>query len=83
MRSLVFFTFFGFIVLGVRVLRGQARLRAARWVLWIGFFLAYLSFHTGWTPSNPYTFVGIVVFLMYTIIQGMRIEKAIGGSVTG
>lgn len=64
------------VVLTVRWLRIKTRLAAARWCLWLGFFLAYAAFRIGWVPSDLITFPAVIGFFIYLVIQDLRIQTA-------
>lgn len=76
MIAATFIVWIALVVLAVRWLRSKTRLVAARWCLWLGFFLAYAAFQIGWVPSDLITAPAIVAFFVYFVIQGMRIEAA-------
>lgn len=76
MISATFIVWIALVVLAVRCLRSKTRLTAARWSLWLGFFLAYAAFHNGWVPSDRITFPAVIGFFIYLVIQDMRIQAA-------
>ena len=76
MIAATFIVWIALVVLTVRWLRSKTRLSAARWCLWLGFFLAYTAFHVGWVPSDPITFPAVIAFFIYLVIQDMRVQTA-------
>jgi uncharacterized membrane protein YoaK (UPF0700 family) len=70
------------VALTVRWLRSRGRVTAAHWCLWSGFFLALVAFKTGWVPRNLVTFPTIICFLIYVVIQSMRIKNVPANSKT-
>lgn len=82
MPTLVFLACLLLIAFGVRALRSRQRLRTARWVLWLGFLLGFLSLKAGWMPTDPYTLAGLLVYFLYLIIQDLRLQKVARKSTT-
>ena len=75
MLSVVFVAVLGAIVLAVRVLRTRARFRTARSCLWLTLVLSLVAFKIGWVTSDLVTFPALIAFLIYVMIQDMRIAK--------
>jgi hypothetical protein len=76
MIAATFILWIALVVLMVRWLRIKTRLSAARWCLWLGFFLAYVAFQIGWVPSDPITFPAVIGIFIYLVIQDLRIQAA-------
>jgi len=76
MIAATFIVWIALVALTVRWLRSKTRFWAARWCLWLGFFLAYVAFRIGWVPSDPITFPAVIGFFIYLVIQDVRIQVA-------
>ena len=76
MVAATFIAWIALVVLTVCWLRSKTRFSAARWCLWLGFFLAYAAFQSDWVPSDPITFPAVIVFFIYLVIQDLRIQTA-------
>lgn len=71
------------IALVVRVLRTRARFRLAQGCLWLAYFFVVLALKASWVPANFVTFPAMVAFLIYVVIQSMRISKDHAGTASG
>jgi len=75
MLSVVFVAILGAIVFAVRVLRTRARYKTARCCLWLALVFALVGFQIGLVTRDVVTFPALAAFLIYVIIQDMRIAK--------
>ena len=75
MDSVAFVTSLVAVVMAVRLFRARARFKSARTCLWLALFLALLALKAGLVASGPVTLPALIAFLIYAVIQDLRIAK--------
>ena len=75
MPSVVFVSILVAISLTVQALRTRSKFRLARWCLWLALLVAMVAFKSGWVIGNLVTLSALIAFVIYVMIQDMRIAK--------